>query len=1084
MYAACAGGGRESFMEPANGEGEPEGRMEIALTGNDVWIAGREMDDLGELTRMEIAKHIWDSRHDSKVTGFEYARARGTRNMMDPARPELGPPRGRTAVRACWDADGLRVSAECHGRDDGDDRLVVVIRPDDGDPWRFTCRPDGRVSLSKGKEYALGSGGEAVDSVVYEVSACADGWTASLTVPWTALALRPRPGMELPFNIVRMKEWADVPAPDMLTDGYVVNGLTRIGHGLEVSTLSSSIRYPVIQDPLQSDRLGTLVLSPKLSLENFRLVDEGLSRKVVRCDLAHLAALPERLDLSVAMVDPYGRSARWSNQVVRGARVEVVLPYVLGMRRGFLYPYRLELTIADPETGAVLARRTCPFLPPETVRLDALERDHEQRGMGRFRLAGRGVEGSSWRVGLVNDAGETLDRGTLSAASDVTEFEVAIGEVLRGRYVLRLTPADGETAGCVECICRVMGRRCRPSVLLTAEDVARLRSGVRQGGLEPHYAEMKAGVDEVLERGTITEHGWIPTGVQAHEVAIDDAFLASDELLMQGYAEDTLFQRDPHLMMAAALVGLIEEDERYKDLARRMAHVLADHVLWGDPRVYGADPDFMWKAMFCALVVDWIGDTFEADERRSLCDALIDNGLLVYLWSMENDAAYWKGHAHNLTSVADAMAAALALCLRDESPDADLVLAMAREDIQTPIRALPPDGSWPESVNYWGGFLHGLIFYAAALETATGTDDGVFALPGVRNAGTFPMYFTPRGVPAGYNDGMNAGAWPFLHLVAGRYGQAAWSHWAEAYAGTAADGYNRASDWYTVLWRSAEVDYGGRAEATEVGDLPAPALLASGMSLETLKVYEEIRWAALASSWPAPELYVSFKSGYAMPGFGHMSLDLNAIQVVAGGEPLIRRSHSYGTPAEGYSTVLVDGRPQGQGAGTFLYWDETDRYRTIAAEADRSFGENVHVLRRHLTMVDGRYLVVLDEVEASEPVALTAMVHTAGEVEIGSGRYRIRGKATSLAVVYAAPAVEITTLEPPPSVMEQLTTQAIHARTAPRVRTELVTVIWPEDDDVACRWDEGILQVDRPDGRRDCLRFGDRDGTYGLAELV
>jgi hypothetical protein len=258
------------------------------------------------------------------------------------------------------------------------------------------------------------------------------------------------------------------------------------------------------------------------------------------------------------------------------------------------------------------------------------------------------------------------------------------------------------------------------------------------------------------------------------------------------------------------------------------------------------------------------------------------------------------------------------------------------------------------------------------------------------------------------------------------------------------------------------------------------------MELETLKVYEEIRWAAIASDWPHPELYVSFKSGYATPGFGHTSRDLNAIQVVAGGEPLIRRSHNYSTPPEGYSTILVDGEPQGHGIGTFLYWEETERYRTVAGEADRSFGDGVSVVRRHVVMVDGRYVVLLDEVEADRPIEVTAMIHTPGVVEVKGHNLRILGRKTHLGIGFAGPTVSLRTVAPPACVMAKLSEVGVRAKTQPLREIKLVTVIWPEAGGVEipeCRWEGGILEVNRPDGECDRLRFGDREGVFGLISV-
>ena len=1038
--------------------------MEIELERKDVWAAGREPTLLGELFRMEIAKHIWDSRQSSKLTGFEYAKRRGTRNMMDPVRPLLDRPRGRTRVSACWSEETLVVSAECEGRTDGEDRIVVAAATGEDSLLQFECRSDGTVGLPEGAGRAA-----------FDVDPGENGWTARLAVPWTVLGVRPRSGLQLPLNVARFTDWTDVAPPAMLSDGFLVNGFTRIRPGLEVSTMSRAVRVPTVGDPLRADRLGLLVLSPRLEIRDLRLRDAGLAQKELSMYLSPSGAMPEKLDVRVALTDPCGRETAFVDRSGSECDVRMRLDYQFGAFRGFLYPYRLSVSVSDPETGATLAEAQCEFQPSRRVRLDPLSSGNEQRGTGRFRLAGKGLAGSRWQASLVNDAGESMDRGRIPMDSDEMTFDVAIGEVPRGRYRLRLTPMGSNPDFYLECPCNVMGARHNPLVLLGPEDVVRLRKHVKHGGLKHHYETMKAGVDEILERGTILERSLTFEGTEIREISID-ALLAGDELLMQGHPEDTLFQRDPHQLMAAALVYLIERDDRYGLLAEKMVRVLVEHVLWGDPRVYGADADLMWKAMYCALAMDWLGDLIAPDARLALTDRLVENGLLVYLWAMENDQAYWKGRIANLTPISDSVASALALCLRDETVDADAVLRIAREDIGTPMRAFPPDGSWPESVNYWAVFLRGVILHGAAMESATGTDDGVFSLPGMKDTGYFPIYFTPRGVPAGFNDGMNSGAAPFLHLLARRFDKPLFSLYADAYGG---EGENRRSDWYTVMWRSPSVPYQPSAPCTDVGDRPAPPVLGSKMTgLERLQVYEEVRWAALSSDWPDPELYVSFKSGYAAPGFGHTSRDLNAIQLVAGGEPLIRRSHDYSTPPEGYSTTLVDGKPQGHGTGTFLYRHQAARHLAIAAEADRSFGEKVRKARRHVVMVDGRYVVVLDEVKAAQPVHVTFMAHTAGEIVNKDGRCEIRGKKTRLSMVFAGSDVVLALVAAPDCVMTQLTDQAVHATTEAGQDVELITVIWPETHDAGapeCHWDGERLEVCRPDDVKDELVFERKD---------
>ena len=1039
----------------------------IPLTGRDVWVAERTPTALGDLSGLEIAKHIFDARHFSKITSFEYHRKRGTRNTMDPAPPAFGTPRGPTSATAQWLHETLIVTVDCEGQDAGDDRVIVALLPEGRVSWEFDCSKAGDLRLVKNRDAGSAEPASA------EVTERDDGWSVVFTVPWAMLGLHPRPGFELPFNVVRKKDWADVEPPEMLPGGYLVNGQEPLSAGLEVCTLSRKVRYPDMTEPTTEEGLGRLVLSPALEIRKVQLHDCGLTTKELQLELQPTCKVPERIDALITVTDPYGCEVRIAEQVSSTGQSTVEFQYLFGADRGFLYPYRIEVILSDPDSGTCLAARSFSF-QPESVRLDPLQRGHEQRGSGRFRLAGPQVAGSEWRIELVADTDKGADRGRLKADSDETFFEVNIGEVPRGRYRLRLTIAGLNPVCCVQCPCNVMGRRPCPSILLNPADVERLRKDVRRpGGLRPHYERMKQDVDALAERGTISERSWVPTGTEWHDFAIDE-ILSGDMLLLQGFGADTIPQRNPHLMMAAALVYLIEGDAKYGALAKRLVRVLVDHTLWGDPRVHGTDLDCSWKAAFCAIVMDWLDDLFEPDERRVLRDQIVHNGMLVYLWPFEYEPHIWKGLIDNGVPVCSGIGAALALMLRDEVLDAEQILVTAHDVVQPAMRAFPPEGSWPESVNYWGVFVSGLVFYGAVLESGMGMDDGVFSMPGMRRAGYFPMYFTPRGVPAGFNDGMVAAAAPLLHLLAKKYDEPLFSFYADAYAGTVSDESNPQSEWYTVMWRSAEFEYVLPAEQTEIGDLPAPPVLAAAMNLNTLQVYEEIRWAALADSWPHPELYVSFKSGYAIHGIGHVSLDLNAIQVVAGGEPLIRRSHNYQPPPQGYSTILIDGEPQQHETGTFIYWRESERFRCIAAEADRSFGSKVEKVRRHLVMVDGCYLVVIDEVIASQPVCVTFMAHTAGELELSEGRSRIKGLQTNLSVSFVSPAVEQSCVDPPICVREQLTQRVLHATTAPASEIELVTVVWPERGEGGqpiCEWTDATLTVKRPDSACDCLIF-------------
>jgi len=146
----------------------------IPLTGHDVWVAERTPTALGELSGLEIAKHIFDARHFSKITSFEYHRKRGTRNTMDPVPPAFGMPRGPTSATAEWLHETLIVTFDCEGQDAGDDRVIVALLPEGRVPWEFDCSKAGDLRLVKNRD--AGSA-EPVSAVVTERD---DGRTAGL----------------------------------------------------------------------------------------------------------------------------------------------------------------------------------------------------------------------------------------------------------------------------------------------------------------------------------------------------------------------------------------------------------------------------------------------------------------------------------------------------------------------------------------------------------------------------------------------------------------------------------------------------------------------------------------------------------------------------------------------------------------------------------------------------------------------------------------------------------------------------------------------------------------------------------------
>jgi len=125
-------------------------------------------------------------------------------------------------------------------------------------------------------------------------------------------------------------------------------------------------------------------------------------------------------------------------------------------------------------------------------------------------------------------------------------------------------------------------------------------------------------------------------------------------------------------------------------------------------------------------------------------------------------------------------------------------------------------------------------------------------------------------------------------------------------------------------------------------------------------------------------------------------------------------------------------------------------------------------------MVDGRYLVVLDEVEAEAPVRVTFMAHTPGRIDLEEGGAKIQGVRTHLRLSLSSPRAVLTTPPSPLGYRRRLADRVLHATAPPARRVALATVVWPEkedDDAPRCAWERPELTVYRPDGGVDRLSF-------------
>lgn len=168
-----------------------------------------------------------------------------------------------------------------------------------------------------------------------------------------------------------------------------------------------------------------------------------------------------------------------------------------------------------------------------------------------------------------------------------------------------------------------------------------------------------------------------------------------------------------------------------------------------------------------AVGYDWLYGDLDEATRREIAAGLRRCGLdasQMKLW--------WIRAHNNWGQVCHAGILAAALALAEENPaDAARYVQRAVDCLPISMKALAPNGSYPEGPGYWSYGMHFNVIAIALLESALGSDFGLASKPGFREAGYYPDIVTgPSGLTFNYADGGSGrGTHPALWWFAKRF---------------------------------------------------------------------------------------------------------------------------------------------------------------------------------------------------------------------------------------------------------------------------------------------------------------------------
>jgi uncharacterized protein DUF4962/heparinase II/III-like protein len=470
-----------------------------------------------------------------------------------------------------------------------------------------------------------------------------------------------------------------------------------------------------------------------------------------------------------------------------------------------------------------------------------------------------------------------------------------------------------------------------------------------------------------------------------------------------------------------------------------------------------------------ALFYDWCHDLLTDAEKAEMRERFLTLSTRVYMDSIEKRQWWVNNPVTNWCGVLNGGCGLGALAIAGESPEAARAAQIALEHTRAFLRSVTlQDGGGHEGVMYWRYGVNFGNYFTFAASRIQGDDAGLYADWTAKCVGYWDIYM--QGTDGNYanfnnmhenvyqglyseNDRAEAGPDAPLHalLESKVPGGDPLLLWAADHGG--AKFYWRGTSPFWFIWRR---------ETPPAPQRPAldPAVLFRGCG---------------HAIFQSPSLWLAYNGGWTSDK-SHSNSDLGTFVLVADGQRMVN-DPGYGKSSTAeHSSILVNGRGQPRNVrGQYLRFGSGERFHYLASDLTQTYGPGVlERFVRHLVMVDGRYVVVLDELACAESTRFEWRLQTRRSIDAKEGTTQavLRGEQTNLHVISVAPGSAVADVGK--ATLPFLRFQPVE----PVDKTTFLTILFPAagpDAPPSVRFDktQGVLTVRDAQGRTDRLQFGD-----------
>ncbi|MBD3421447.1 MAG: DUF4962 domain-containing protein [Chitinivibrionales bacterium] len=583
-------------------------------------------------------------------------------------------------------------------------------------------------------------------------------------------------------------------------------------------------------------------------------------------------------------------------------------------------------------------------------------------------------------------------------------------------------------------------QRTHPYLYFTAETIAAIRAKVQTEPFASRWSRFLSSADGHLSRAT---YGFDNTR-EALGVAGICAF-------------------------AYAITG----QTNYADRAKQEAAALFAASQWhtGYSWNRGADLETAEASVAVALVYDWCYDRLSAQEREVFKTNILQKSSSVYLGSIETHNDWWVNNpVTNWCGVVHGGCGLAALALYDEDPQFQQAADYAFDHLESFLdTVILEDGGGHEGIMYNRyGVTFGNYFFTAAAHVF-GDDRGLPQRTADKRAGYWYLYMYGSDSRYANFNNMNENTFKGLYGADHRKWEggpcAALCGLWESQAGGdpallwGADMGGAAFYWkgvspFWILWRR---------DTAPAGELP---------ELQNAVLFR----GAGQAIFNEPRLWFAYNGGWTS-NRSHHNNDLGTFILVADNDRLVH-DPGYGDSETGmHSTILVNGFGQPENVrGTYLHFGSGSNFHYLASDLSNCYNGELTRFVRHAVMVNGSYMVLLDDLAAPGAPEFEWRLQTRHAFSHSDNIAHIHGESHNLFVTAAAPSDAVLSKDSASIAFLRITP----ATSEPE--QTFVTVLFPTIPAVAppdVKWVEnGTLIVNN-----DTIAFSGGPGSRQLASI-